>query len=418
MSAAPSAFTEHGFVVINNVISPEICSLLCQKTLDRIVQIIFANSGIDPAVFAKITFEELIHMFTDEKLRVDKLGPAGAKIMYRYGNSRRPLLSKSTGMADQHYIPEVLEHIAFNPTLYQIACELYGRTDLVFSAGLERLCFKAPGATAMDKHIDRSLFDSCSHESGTVTQTSLSSSNYCNAAGEIIPRIQCLVTAAVDTTTDTNDVGGLCLLRNFHHYTNFAKYIFHPRTGLVPFPDVPASWSRFFILPKDFDKTYLPPLVQLIQIYMSWCQGHTSGLAPSVQQMFTLCQQNGVTVPLEYKPISWYAVKLRPGDAVFWNYELPHFSRANKTHTARVAFYYSTFPAGPGWFGSAINRWLSDQVKELRYSYGVQGNKFPTKAINPEERDYFAKHPDEAERVFQLIMSSELNQRLCGLLSW
>lgn len=403
-SSLQEIYNEQGFVIVNNVISPEICALLCQKTLDRIVQIIFGNSSVDPAIFASITFEELIHMFTDEKLRVAKLGPVGAKIMYRKGNSRQPLLSKSTGMTDQHYIPEVLENIAFNKNLYEIACQLYGQTDMVFAAGIERFCFKSPGATVMDKHIDRSLFDS--------------KLNYYNANGEMMPRVQCVVTAAVDPLTDPDNSGGLCLLRNFHHYTRFAEIIFHPHTGIMPFPDTPGVWSRFFILPKDFDRIYLPQFERLIQIYMAWVNNPTIEIPSAVSEIFIRCQQAGIKLPTEYKPISWYSVEVKPGDAVFWNYELPHFSRANKSHTARIAFYYSVFPAGPNWFGSSINKWLIDQILELRYSYGVQGNKFPVKAVNPEEQEYLAKHPEEIAKISQLIMSSELNRRLCGLMSW
>lgn len=408
MSSLPNSLTdiynEYGFVVINNVISSEICTLLCQKTLDRLVQIIFGNSSVDPAIFASITFEELIHMFTDEKLRVEKLGPVGAKIMYRKGNSRQPLLSKSTGMTDQHYIPEVLEHIAFNRNLYEIACRLYGQTDMVFAAGIERFCFKSPGATAMDKHIDRSLFDP--------------KLNYYNANGEMMPRIQCVVTAAVDPLTESDNSGGLCLLRNFHHYTRFAEIVFHPRTGIIPFPDTPGVWSRFFILPKDFDKIYLPQFIQLIHAYMAWVKNPATLISSMILEIFTRCYHAGIVLPAEYKPITWYSVEVKPGDAVFWNYELPHFSRANKSHTARIAFYYSVFPAGPKWFGSNINTWLTDQIKQLRYSYGVQGNKFPTKAVNPEEQEYLTKHPEEVAKISQLIMSSELNRRLCGFLPW
>jgi hypothetical protein len=387
-------FQQQGYVVVKQVLDSSTCQILCQATYQRLVDIIFQGK-VD---ITGLSQSDVIFMLTDEKLRIQKLGEDHAKIIYRHGNSRTPLISRSTGMSSQHYIPEVLEHVAFNQQLYQIASQLYGKQELAFKAGIEKLCFKSPGATAMDNHIDMCPFDS--------------KVNY----GE---RIQALVTASVGAG-DKN--GGLCLLVNFHHYFTLASYLFHPKYGPFPFPDVEASWSRFFVLPKGpsgFDKKYLPILQYHAFHYTNFIwQGKTEGVNPDILSLYSWWREQKVWVPPTFQPLAWTSIPLDPGDAVFWDQRLPHFSNANKTDIARVCFYYSTFPVEPDWYGNPSHSWLIRQISQLRFSYGREGNVFPENPHNPEEYDYYQRHPERAAVVKKIISEHPLGQRLCGSVSW
>lgn len=394
-SSTPSnleLFNEQGYLVVKKVLSQEVRRTLCKAVLDRVIYTVFGE-GVD---MTGISLRDTVAMLTDEKLRVKLLGAKGAKIVYRGGNSRKPLLSKSTGMTDAHYIPEVLEHVAFSETLHRIASELYGTDQLAFIAGIERVCLKAPGATKMDKHIDKNLFD----EQVNYPQ-----------------RIQCLVLGSASTTDPIEQVGGLCLLVNFHWYWELAKILFYPRGGRVPFPDVPASYSRFFVLPKGrtqgFDSHYLPALERCIRGYMEFQidQIERSEFAT----LYSRIWKRGVRIPTEYKSLQWVSIQMDPGDAVFWKQEIPHFSNANKTTIPRVCFYYSAFPVEPEWYQSEACQWVVDQVRQFRFSYGIEADRYPTNAHNPEEIEYFKHHPEVARKVRALIEGTPLSRMLCGL---
>jgi len=385
---------EQGYLIVDGVLDSNQCRQVTLAIYHRIVETVFTQRGfkVDPKSL------DTIRMLTDPALRAQLMGQDKDRAVFRHGLSRQPLVSKSTGMNDNHYIPEVLEHIAFNPKLYQVASHLYGQKELAFMAGIDRFCFKAPGSTQMSKHIDWCPFD----QSGR---------NYPR-------RYQCLVTTSISRSVPPEKTGTLCLLLNFHHYTELARRIFYPRGGLVPFPDDNASWSRFFILPKNFDSHYLPALIEHAQAYGDYLHRGLIPADPRMAKIYAKLKSFGLSVPETYRPIGWQAISLRPGQAIFWDQRVPHYSAANKSEKVRACCYYSVFPIDQAWDQSSGRSWLRDQIRELRFSYDTEANIRTTKVRNPEELEYFKTHPEVAERTHQILGADEWRRKLTGVESW
>lgn len=298
--------------------------------------------------------------------------------IWRDGNSRTPIISKSTGMSEQHYIPEVLESVAFNEKLYQVMSELYQTEKLVHRAGIEKICFKAPGASDMMKHIDRCLFEE------TV--------NY-------PVRYQCLVTLNISASTQPRDSGTICILVNFHHYTDFAAKIFDPHTGIHPFPK--EAPSRFFKLPTGFDKYYLPKLRKRIQEY-------TLNLDSKYSKFYRQLRRDGVIVPEEILPLEWKVISGKVGEAIIWDQRLPHYSTRNRSKRARICAYYSVFPVDDEYYKSEERKWLTRQIKRLEFYYSVNYGSFDYKVKNPEEVKLLENSDDKDRIEVILIQNSEI----------
>lgn len=385
-----------GYLVLEAVLTPEECQQVSLDIYRRIVDTTFTARGfaVDPA--DKATVE----LLTDPARRRAVFGERADQAIFRDGSSRSPLVSKSTGMTSQHYIPSVLEKVAFNPTLFQAAASLYGTSELAFSAGLEKVCFKAPGATAMPAHIDWCPFSLRGAEKEV---------NY-------PVRFQCLVTTSIDTAAPAAKSGTLCLLTNFHHYVDFFGRLCAPRSGLVPFP-AETSLTRFFVLPKNFNSHYLPQLRLYANLYADFQQG--SGLplgASHLEPVFTLWLQSGLRLPLPLPPLEWTPIALRPGQAVFWDQRLPHYSLANKSAKVRVCCYYSIFPkTNFSLPQEQVMPWLRQQVLEYRLSYYRDADRLTETISNPEEMQWLRDHPEEAERVRRALRATSWRRSLVGL---
>jgi len=135
---------------------------------------------------------------------------------------------------------------------------------------------------------------------------------------------------------------------------------------------------------------------------------------PSVDEHIDAGIGRGSVFP---KPLVWTPIKMKAGDAVFWSEDLPHYSFRNSSDKVRLCFYYSTFPIDDEWRdpGNPTREWVRHQVRELRFSYGIQANKLPSTSHNPEEMAYFDDHPDDKKRAKTIIRNSALARRMCGL---
>ena len=230
---------DKGYIIIENMLSLEVCNLLKESIVDQVLWQVYGRVGI------KITDEnreDLILGLVDSKLRDKLLGKDVAKdTVWRNGNTRQPRHNKTTGMNDIYFNPDVMEHVSLNRKFYREFREIYNYPYLAHSAGPERISIKPPGSDDMVKHIDRRLsWDGQEDVNYPV-------------------RVQSAMCLDRDLDGPLRDSGTLELLTGFNHYWDFASVLFHPETGLVPFPDF---GTRFFTLPKDFDKKYLPALIK------------------------------------------------------------------------------------------------------------------------------------------------------------
>ena len=325
---------EQGYTIVRNFLSPEECQSLTRSFISASLGLVFGGTNID------INDERNLLLFTDPALRKERL--ANPNMIWRNGNSRQPLLSKSCGMIDIHYNPEQMRMINFNPGLYDFMSILYQKKELVHSFGPERFSIKPQGSTEMPKHIDANPFyPDVNHPE----------------------RIQTSITLSIGKDVKLEHSGTLYLLPYFHLYWKFVGSLFHPTTGLIPYPN---DTSRFFVLPtgpQGWDKHYLPLLRQYATEYTEFLyrNGTPRDLAPDVRalspnartlQFFARIKAEGVTVPEQIKPLEWVGMNVSPGDIVCWNQYLPHYTAKNKSATPRIVCYYNVFPVERDWFGS------------------------------------------------------------------
>lgn len=376
-----------GFVIVPDALDLEKCSKLKDSLIKNTIDLIFTQNGfqVDPRD------PEVTKLFVDMKLREQKLGVEGKKIVWRNGNSRQPLISKSCGMTHIHFNQEMMEEVAFNPKIYNITKIVVGTPYLVHCDGPERFCIKPKGSTDMPQHIDSNLFDD--------------SVNYKF-------RIQSLITLEIDTDINPRDSGTLCLLVYFHHYWNFARELFHPKTGLEEcrFPNLK---SRFFTLPKDFDKKYLPLLKKHIKGY----EKYLSGEKPE-NDFYISLKEKGIEIPdskLRYADkMNWKPIPLKPGEMVFWSQYLPHFSVRNKSDTPRICVYSSYYPVNKDWFGSKHQKWVSKQFTEGKFFCGKDSGVFPETIINIEEYKYLASQPGRIQEIAKSSQKNDFRLKITG----
>ena len=386
-----------GYLVVKGVLSAKECEKLSKALIHATTDLVFTRQGFDVDPDDPTTLD----LFMDQKLREKKLGETAKGAVWREGNTRQPLISKSCGMTHIHYNEELLERITYNERLYDAAAKVIGTPHLVHGDGPERFCIKPRGATDMPQHIDSNLF--------------LDEVNYPY-------RIQSLVTIQIDEEISPRDSGTLCLLTYFHHYWDFARELFHPKTGLVRFPELK---SRFFVLPtnkkdkKHFDLNYLPALKKHAKAYGFYLEGLRSADKDDFHEDFyEKLQKKGITVPPTDKKylekMDWTPVKLAPGDMVFWHQYLPHRSLRQRSKTPRICAYYNVYPVDEDWFGSPHQEWVQKQFQTCQFFYGVDAGRYPEKAVNIEEYEMLAEKEGEIARLAELSTLTEFRRRITG----
>ena len=337
---------------------------------------------------------ENLLLFTDPSLRVKKFGDSGKSACWRNRNSRQPILSKSTGMIDIYFNTEHLELVTLNKKLYREAVKVYGVGELV-NLGPERFSIKARGSPDMPKHIDSNLF-------------------YDKVNYPI--RIQGLVCLEVGNDVQPRDSGTLSVYKNFHHYWDFAGQLFHPKTGLFPFPD---RKSRFFVLPtgkKGWDKHYEPIFREHAEMYTRFLFCDISPDDSETAEFFERIRKT-VKVPEKLLPLEWEHIVLKPGDVVFWNQHLPHRSLRNKSETPRIVSYYNLFPVERGWYGSEEQLWTKKQFREGKKFYSVNAGTYTYNCKNVEELEYLKK-TRALKKIRLKTRTNSFRKRITGQKDW
>lgn len=376
-----------GYQVYQGVYTPEESSKLRDAILTKAIDLVFTQQG------AEVKDEDqALRLFTDPKLRSSLL--QNPNLIWRNGNSRDPIISKSCGMIDIHFDPVVAEMVTFSTRTYDILKKLYGCRCLVHSQGPERVSIKAPGTTDMPKHIDANPF---------------------NQEVNFPRRYQALVVAECPTEGPPKR-GGLCVLANFHHYFDFFGRMFNPYDGPLEYPD-PGS-SRFFVLPaspksESFDGKYLPVLQEYAEMYCDYLYHGIKPKDDDIKAFFKILEKEGIILPKKLPPLEWVAVETEPGDMVVWDQRIPHYSMANTTDTPRIVAYYSVFPVDDEWYGSEEQKWVEEMFTTGRYYYTPNANQYPRTIRNPEE---YASVDMKAFR--KVVKQSQHGEFLSGQASW
>lgn len=394
---------DKGYLIVDALL-PEEAEELCAELIDYTFDVIFESRGYH----VDRDHPACLNLISDQTVRKIMINDNRNESVWKNGNSRNPIISKSCGMADLHYNIKKMKMIDFNPKIYKIASEVIGTEKLVFMAGLERISikpgivrdpqtkYKAEGASDMNKHIDSCLFND--------------QINY--------PfRIQSLICLSSGNDVPYRDSGSLNLLVNFHHYWKFAGRLFHYKHGIVP---LPKCDSRFQTLPSDWDKEYLPELIGHIKVFTLFQQDRQRcmevyDIPNHLLNFYNRLIEEGITVPDQYKDVHWEIIALKPGQMVFWHQYLPHQSLRNKSKTPRIVVYYSPHPIlDSKWYGSENHAWLLDMVSSAKFYYGVNNNFFPRTIRNEHEYEYLRDN-HQLHDVINYIKSDPLARRLVGI---
>ncbi len=297
-------------------------------------------------------------------------------------------------MIDIYFNTDHLELVTLNKKLYQEAVKVY-KTEKLVNLGPERFSIKAQGSPDMPKHIDSNFF--------------YNKVNY-------PVRIQGLVCLEVGDDVSPRDSGTLSVYKNFHHYWDFAGQLFHPKTGLFPFPDLK---SRFFVLPKGkkgWDKYYEPIFREHAEMYTRFLLFDVPPNDSETADFFERIRKT-VKIPKRLLPLGWEHVVLKPGDVVFWNQHLPHQSLRNKSKTPRIVSYYNLFPIGKEWYGSEEQLWTKKQFNEGKKFYSVNAGVYTYNCRNVEEFDHLEK-TGAIKKINTKTQETSFRRKITGQEDW
>lgn len=382
-----------GYKIFRNVLTPDQVEDIRSSVTHQITWQIFHKHLTEGESITPENASEYLPLLIDQSLRIEKFGPEGAQITRPLGKGRNFFdtpHSKSTGMAYCNYNREVLRHIKTNPEIIERFREIYDYEALAAITGPERVSIKPAQtektkAPAMKKHIDMML----------EWNEAAKANNY-----EV--RAQGLVCFQRDTIGPVNKSGTLNLLVGFQHYWDLAGVVFHPETGIKPFPDF---GKRFFVLPSYFEKKYLPILKDIAKQYRDFLFEGVVSEDDDLLRRFRDWQAKEISVPRDLPDIFWEAVDVRPGDMVIWSQRLPHQSLGNSSATPRGVCYLSYFPVvrgENGWFNTPQANWVRYQYANLISCYGVNNGDYNLRVRNLDEQDYI-KHFGIEQDIRELL---------------
>ena len=356
-------YQQQGYTVYHNHIDTDTAELVCQSVIGEVCDLVFKNETNKPDP----TDPNTLNLFTDFNLRKKKLD--NPKCVWRDGNTRRPIISKSTGMVNISFNHDVQRYVTFNPNTISKINELYGSDKLVYTYGSDRVCIKAKGSTNMNKHLDY-------HLNSTQLQKEPT-------------RVQALVCGRCPTDVPVQHSGTLEVIPYFHLYWECAQAFF-----VSPFGKIKIHQSVPQTLYKDFDQK-LP----LFNVFLQRLHYIRDNNIP-INDAWKPYQHLMNTLPPTYHEIKWTPILLRTGDMVCWTQKLPHRSLQNKSTTARIVFYVRLFTVDENWFGTPHQQQVAHNVTNGI----VTGN-----------------HANELERQLRppdyswLYDNDIKTQRLCGL---
>ncbi|CAH6419426.1 Hypothetical protein POVN_LOCUS722 [uncultured virus] len=254
------------------------------------------------------------HLLTDGKLREKWL--SNPKMVWRNGNMRAPLISKSCGMVNIYTQPDVRQQILFNPTVVETLRILYAtlpeaetKETLCYALGPDRLGLKSKGATDMDRHLDSNVFLPCAEQSPRY-------------------RIQALVTLQIGTPAGkvtAADLGSIEVLQSFHLYYALAGWYFR-NVGVTPFSN---NGPYPF---EELNKTHLPGFITWVRDYIYGTDAKPDTLKPYLEGL-----------PKTYVEMKWVTPVVKAGELIAFDSRLPHRNTRNKSDVDRIVSYVSLY---------------------------------------------------------------------------
>jgi len=386
---------EHGFVIIPNTLSRPVCERLSKRLKREVTDMVFTNRGFD---VSDLELDERCQMLVDSKMRVEYFGDESKISVWKNGNSRKPIHSKSCGMINIHYDAKVLKHVTLNKNMYENLKKVYQYSNLVHTQGFERVGIKPGNTPGMPQHIDTNPF--------------YGEGNYdCH----ISHRMQSLITLNIDEDAEPENNGTLEVIPHFHRYFEFFSYVFHPENGIEECKMRGTSRTRFFTLPtgkNGWDKKFLPLLRNHVNQYREYLYNGKKDIDPIILKYYRMLKRKNVEVPYEDHTLKWTPLKLNIGDHVIWDERLPHRNVRNKTSISRIVVYYSLFPVDNQWYDSEERKWLLRQIK-YKHTYYSPKREYNYIPINDEE----IKHMDK-EKISRMIERSEFTRKISGIDRW
>ncbi|MCB9640927.1 MAG: hypothetical protein H6727_18675 [Myxococcales bacterium] len=344
MRSTTQMYHQQGYVVIPQVIEPEIAKQLSQSVLSDLCQMAFSKEKrrIDPYA------PETLALFLDPKLRAKRLRDPSC--IWEDGNPRRPILTKDTGMLNLCFNPDVLKHVHYQPKVYAEIAELYGSPRLAYLHGPDRVGIKIKGSEDMPLHLDYHLFQRF-FEPGID--------------GRFEKRVQAFVCGQIPHDVPLESSGTLALVPYFHHYFDLARVYFDPHTGLFP---LPQKRSPFHILGSSFLKG-LHSFNTFIQEYTPMYRAFEEGVPLEEIQgppaALAVLKEHLIPVPTEeIYPLQLTPIDCQAGDLVCFDQRLPHQNLKNTSKTARIVFYLRLFEVPYGWYGSREHQQLLEKQKQ------------------------------------------------------
>lgn len=290
-------FLEKGWVKFGGVVkgTEEICS----SVVDDTMRVVFEPEGEMDNVRSCPQSKQL-ELLIDVALRRKYL--RNEKCVWENGNSRKPKVSKNSGLCNLYHNPQVREKVLFNQEIYRKVQLCYSQilgeeVDLVYKNGPDRVSIKPPGATEMPKHIDTYL-------TRPVEQHRVQTVVTLQAAGQ-----KC------DGSTE--------LLEGYSAHFDAGCYWF-------------GKHSEFFCssLPQQLGKNF----DSLLSEFDEW-----------INEFYTdghLSQSYDCQVPLPQKRtfIGWVQPLVTAGDILCFDQRTPHRNTKNRSLVTRIASFVSLYP--------------------------------------------------------------------------
>lgn len=341
-------FDTYGWVVIPGVLDAETARTVAASIRKEVLPV--ALRGVDIAdMETKLAAKnrDVSELITDSKLRAEFHVPDTA--IREQGNTRKPFVSISKGMANIYYNEQVRDHVLLNPkvvgaieALYQDLLGPYLRLvpsagsgsaprseptptpDVGYILGRDRVGFKPKGATDMDIHLDKNLFSGKPWPYRVQAFVNLSSHTDKAKGGDERKR----------SGLTSRQIGGIELLSGSHRVFDLLAYWYGREVGPATVKssgDVIPQELRTGFLKKDLPR------------FLHWLKNlfEPDKLAQESEEVRALFAKSGLAKCPEIKLV---APAVEPGDLVCWDQRLAHRNTLNKSSTVRIVAYVSLFP--------------------------------------------------------------------------
>lgn len=359
-------YDEKGYTIYRKHISDDVADIVCQSVIRDACNIVFKDEPYPPDP----NDPDTLSLFTDFNFRKKRLN--NPKCVWRDGNTRKPIISKSTGMINICFNHDVQEHVTFNPLTIQRISNLYGTSELVYKQGFDRVCIKAKGSTDMQRHLDYHLNNpSLQFDSN---------------------RVQAFVCGKCPTDIPVHQSGTIEMIPYFHLYWKSAQKFFTSPFGKIKIHQlVPQQ------LGKDFDQKL--SMFNEFNRRLHTIRDNQLPITPDWEPYKDIIE----TLPDKFHELQWTPIDLRTGDMICWDQKLPHRSLRNKSSTPRIVFYIRLYKTDDNWADSNLRRQLASDVS----SGIVRGNQ-----------DNTLERMSRPPQYQWLLNPTDTNRKLAGLDSY